>query len=98
MYNTNNYINIPPNFLVVGLRKVPFLFWHLGHSLELSIECIIKIGLENSVIEFLVDIDAVDLLAVGLVLHQKEGVVIGFRGEGVKFGGLVDLEVVVDLL
>lgn len=83
--------------MVGGLGNIPFVLGSVRYGLQLLRDLQGKIGPLESVPEFLIVINAIDLLALVFHLHQEIGIVIWLLCVELQFLGLVEMKFFVDL-
>ena len=93
-----NYLCVPSDLLVAGLWELPLVLRDLGYCFEFIADFVGKDGLLHLVVKLLAHIHAIDRPAFILVFHQQERVVIRFLSIEIHFLGMIDLEVLIDLL
>lgn len=93
-----SYLCEPSDFLVAGLRNIPFILGGVRDGLQFIVDLAGEFGLVIAVPQLLLIIDAVERLALVAQLHEEVGVVVGLLSVEVDVGWLVYLELLVDTL
>lgn len=92
------YLCEPSDFLVAGLRHIPFILGRMRDGLQFIVDLAGKFGLVVAVPQLLVVIDAVEGLALVAQLHEEVGVIVRLLSVEVDVGRPVYLELLVDAL
>ena len=90
------YLCEPSDFLVAGLRDIPFILGGMRDGLQFIVDLAGEFSLVIAVPQLLVVVDAVEGLALIAELHEEVGVIVGLLSVKVDVGRPVYLELLVD--